>query len=229
MSRETRDLLIQSLHFNQGVQVDQLAQWFRRSRQVVKRAIRPLSADPREDAESRQLAVKSRGTKRQVLQIIRGVIESNRDLVTTRLLRRRIKEGMDFDISAHKLRTLLTADLALTWKKVSNQNQYINKPRNILLRQVFSQQLISLLQQGKVILNFDESCFSGSSFRSYSWQPKSCRTGRQYRSEFTGLTLMLAVASSGLILFQFLQGHNNECSVAAFIIQLVLYLDREVP
>jgi hypothetical protein len=40
---------------------------------------------------------------------------------------------------------------------------------------------------------------------------------------------MLAVASSGLILFQFLQGHNNECSVAAFIIQLVLFLDREVP
>ena len=41
---------------------------------------------------------------------------------------------MDLDISAHKLRTLLTVDLALTWKKVSNQNQYINKPRNILLR-----------------------------------------------------------------------------------------------
>ena len=40
---------------------------------------------------------------------------------------------------------------------------------------------------------------------------------------------LAAVASSGLILFQFLQGHNNECSVAAFIIQLVLYLDREVP
>ena len=99
MSRETRDLLIQSLHYNQGVQVDQLAQWFRRSRQVVKRAIRSLSADPREDAESRQLAVKSRGTKRQVLQIIRGVIESKRDLVTTRLLRRRIKEGMGYDIS----------------------------------------------------------------------------------------------------------------------------------
>ena len=52
-------------------------------------------------------------------------------------------------VASHKLRTLLTADLALTWKKVSNQNQYINKPRNILLRQVFSQQLISLLQQGK--------------------------------------------------------------------------------
>jgi transposase len=117
VSRETRDLLIQSLHYNQGVQVDQLAQWFRRSRQVVKRAIRSLSTDPREDAESRQLAVKSRGTKRQVLQIIRGVIESKTDLVTIRLLRRRIKEGMDLDISAQKLRTLLTADLALTWKK----------------------------------------------------------------------------------------------------------------
>jgi transposase len=211
------------------VQVDQIAQWFRRSKQVVKRAIKSLSGDSREDADSRKIAIKSRGIKFQVIQIIRKVIESKRDLVTTRLLRNKIKEGMDFDISAHRLRMLLTTDLALTWTKVSNQNQYVNKPRNILLQQVFSQQLISLLKQGKVILKFDESCYSGSSFRSYSWQPKSCRTGRQYRSEFTGLTLMLAVASSGLILFQFLQGHNNECSVAAFIIQLVRHLDREAP
>jgi hypothetical protein len=179
------------------------------------------------DADSRKLAIKSRGIKFHVIQIIRKVIESKRDLVTTRLLRNKIKECMDFDISAHILRMLLTTDLALALIKVSNQYQYTKKPHNI--RQVFSQQLISLLKQGKVILNFDESCFYGSSFRSYSWQPKSCRTGRQYRSEFTGLTLMLAVASSGLILFQFLQGHNNECSVAAFIIQLTRHLDREAP
>ena len=96
------------------MQVDQLAQWFRRSKQVVKRAIKSLSGYSRKDADSRKLAMKSRSIKLKVLQIIRKVIESKRDLVTTRLLRNKIKEGMDFDISAHRLRMLLTTDLALS-------------------------------------------------------------------------------------------------------------------
>ncbi len=81
--------------------------------------------------------------------------------------------------------------------------------------------MVQILREGKIIINFDETKLEGCRPVSNSWVVPGMRRARHYGDAITGVSLLLAITSDGRKYFQFLQGNNNEVSVANFIILLV--------
>jgi hypothetical protein len=127
------------------------------------------------------------------------------------------------------LKNILTKDLKLRWRKVNNNEQYVNTKNNIRLRHVFAQKIIGAMQEGQVILNFDESVINLTTNKSYSWCAKKTPKNRMIGKKISGLSMLVAVSSLGDIFFQYLDGNNNETSVAAFFIQLADELTKQRP
>ena len=101
----------------------------------------------------------------------------------------------------------------LKWKKIRNQGVYINSSGNVMLRQEFAVQLMKVVQDERIIINFDESIISGSTGRSHSWERRGAVPGRNFKSEISGLSILCAVSSKCDIFFQFMDGNNNQVSV----------------
>lgn len=62
-----------------------------------------------------------------------------------------------------------------------------------------------------------------------TWDEAGARSGRHFKREFSGLSLLLAVSSQGNVLFRFLDGPNNEATVACFLEDVVAALDKGKP
>ena len=73
------------------------------------------------------------------------------------MLQEKIFERFKRKTSAKTIRRILTEELDLTWKKIKNQKPYVNSAKNVSLRKVFAEKFIEILQQGKIIVNFDET------------------------------------------------------------------------
>ena len=117
----------------------------------------------------------------------------------------------------------------MKFRKTRHQDAYINSERNIVHRKEFARQMISILERNKVILNFDESVISGTTGRSYSWDFKGQSSGKTFKQEISGLSIMAAASSSGEIYFSFIYGNNNEGSFASFLIDLEVELTKVRP
>lgn len=83
-----------------------------------------------------------------------------------------------------------------------------------------------MIERRKGIFNFDESVINSNTLKNMSWMEKSESKGRFYKRTYSGLSLLLSVSSDGEIISRFLNGNNNEFSVAAFLIDVSRVRDR---
>ena len=60
--------------------------------------------------------------------------------------------------------------MGLKYKKIKKIPFHGNSEKNLVLRQQFAMKLLELLQEGKRILNIDESWLTGTNFKRSMWR-----------------------------------------------------------
>ena len=63
-------------------------------------------------------------------------------------------------------------DLGMSYRKVVGVSLHTNSEKNMVLRQRFAMEFIKVLQEGKVVLNVDETWLGMSDFRRMKWRAK---------------------------------------------------------
>ena len=119
-------------------------------------------------------------------------------------------------------------ELQAVWKRVRPQQGYANSAKNVVLRQTFAIRLLLSLQEGRKIINFDETIIRSTSQRAYSYAARGGSNSRCYSRDITGLSLLLAVSQDGLKIFRFIQGTHNTWTFLAFMLEMIGILDAEV-
>ncbi len=84
-----------------------------------------------------------------------------------------------------------------------------------------------MVEQKKIIINFDESAIQQTNNRKFSWDVRGKTSQRNVGKPLVGLSILLAVTSDCKLFFQFLDGTNNEVVVANFMVELSKQLDSE--
>ncbi len=115
---------------------------------------------------------------------------------------------------------LLKEQKKYSWRKARPNDAYVNTSENINLRQIFADKFIEIIKKNYVILNFDESVINSSCGIRKSWHKKGSGSQRFYNKSVSNLSIMLTTSSMGHLFFQFLDGNNNETSVANYFIDL---------
>jgi DeoR/GlpR family transcriptional regulator of sugar metabolism len=108
---------------------------------------------------------------------------------------------------------------------VRNVEPYVNRLENVQLRSLFAQKLIELINEGKTLLDIDETPFPTSDNRNMAWIEKSTTNKIEYRRSYPGKTIFAGVSTSGLAIAQILQGNNNTETFISFMTDVIQFLD----
>lgn len=106
---------------------------------------------------------------------------------------------------------------------------YVIKPENIDAREEFAKKLITALEQGKKIINFDESGFNCSSNKNYGWVSKEGGGLRMHQKGFKNITLLSVITLEGDHFYSFVKGTHNQITMVEFLRQLTRRLDHQYP
>ena len=82
-----------------------------------------------------------------------------------------LKEEHQIDTKEWVVRDIMKKEMGMSFKKVKAVSTHANSIPNRVCRQQFALKFIELLQEGKTILNIDETWVGMADFRRMKWQP----------------------------------------------------------
>ena len=80
-----------------------------------------------------------------------------------------LKEEFEMEKKPWELARILKEDLGMQYRRIKPLSTNTNSERNLVLRQRFAMELIKLMQEGKRILNVDQTWLGMSDFRTMKW------------------------------------------------------------
>ena len=128
-------------------------------------------------------------------------METRRSRVTAKHIHDKLQDEMNLSVTHKILRKIMKEDMRLKWRKISHQGEYVNSPQNIIKRKKYAIGLLNSLNEGKIIINYDESIIGGTTSWSYSWERRKDLPGRVIKRQVTGISIFLSVSSDGVKFF----------------------------
>ena len=115
----------------------------------------------------------------------------------------------------------------MRYRKILPLSIHANTAKNLVCRQRFARKLIELLQEGKTILNVDETWLGMSDFRRRKWQAESTTNSVPHLQLAPRISMISALDSRGQIYLSLLQSNSNVKVMEIYFQHLVRILDRE--
>ena len=104
------------------------------------------------------------------MNVVQGFIDRKQNIWRAEQIVEEVKRDYDLKVSNAFVGKVLRQVYGMRYKKVQRVAFLGNSNRNLYLRQKCAQKMLSLLNEGKVIVNIDESWLSESDFRRKKWR-----------------------------------------------------------
>lgn len=229
VSKFVRDSLMANLIVKYGAQCHKLARWFRISKNYAKHVIKQHLNKKFSDVMPLDEFRAKLTRMKKIQEVVNKRVDSKRGIVTVNAVTKILKDDQEIELSYNQARKIFSTSLKLKWKRIRGNDSYVKTEVNVMLRKEFALQVIEVIRRGSIILNYDESAILSTSNRNFSWDRRGSTCQRAVGKKISGLSILLAVSSTGGLHFQFLDGNNNKGSVAAYFISLALSLDQSSP
>ena len=95
--------------------------------------------------------------------------QENAFIDSVKCVQKALKKDMNIEATEYEIRKAMHQELSMKFKKVVPISIHGNSAKNLVLRQQYAKHLIRLLQEGKRLLNVDESWIGMSDFRHCKW------------------------------------------------------------
>ena len=99
----------------------------------------------------------------------------------------------DIEIPGHQVVSVIKKDMGMRYRKINAISVHTNSNKNLVLRQQFALKLITLMHQGKRILNVDQSWLVMTDFRRRKWRPRESNNFVTKAQVTTRISLFLAL------------------------------------
>ena len=164
------------------------------------------------------------------MKVILTMLECGQHLITIPYVQKHLVDKHQIVLSKAKIRSIVTKDLDLVYKRVGSLEEYVNTSKNILLRQLMAEHLIkNVFNPGKIVINFDECHFKESTSKAYSWTFRGRKRSRTYKKIDASTNLFLCVIEDGGMVYQLTTGNNNEVTFSSWLFDLSKILDQSRP
>jgi hypothetical protein len=171
-----------------------------------------------------------KGRRRQVIQ--EKVTEMNQLNVfvdSAAFVQKELLKDKELLATEQEITKVMREDLGMRYKKLVPISIHGNSAKNLVLRQQFATHMIRLLQEGKRVLNLDESWVGMGDFRRRKWRALGTTNSVAQLPIVPRISMIMALDSHGEVYLSLLQANSNGSVMDIFFRQLVLQLDRERP
>jgi hypothetical protein len=138
---------------------------------------------------------------------------------------------LHYDIKAplHQVRHVMRRHMGLKYKLCTKLTYKGNSERNLVLRQQFALEMVKLIQQGKRIINVDETWIAGLTFIYRKWRAPGTTNAVPVKQVRPRISLIAACDSEGDFYLSFTQVNTDANVMLLYLTQLVIELERDRP
>ena len=108
--------------------------------------------------------------KKEAMEVIKGMITNNVVIDSAEQVTGKLNRKLPHDYKRHQVRRIMKDDMGMRYRRIQVVALHTNSEKNRILRQRFAIELVTLLNQGKRIINVDESWFNMCDFRRMKWR-----------------------------------------------------------
>ena len=120
-------------------------------------------------------------------------------------------------------------DHGMRYRKIVDVAIFSNSERNLVLRQRWALEFLTLARNKHTFLAVDESWLGMSDFRRRKWQEPGTTNSVPKLAIKPRITMILGVDSLGNIYYSLAQANSNSSMMELFYRELVVVLDRDKP
>jgi hypothetical protein len=115
--------------------------------------------------------------------------------------------------------------LGLRYVRLGIVSPAFNTHQLRLLRQLAAEQYIQVLQEGRIIINVDESVLRATDHRTRGWSPYGRRTFASHSQRLFSLNIIAAMTSEGKVFFTVNRERTRSSTFCLFLAKLAAHLD----
>ena len=135
----------------------------------------------------------------------------------------------DMEVKSHEVKQILKGELGFSYRRARLVSVQSNSVRCRVMRQQYALKMLELLQDGKRILNVDESWLSEISFQRKVWFPKDRPSTVTRQGVSPRISLIAALDTEGRVWFSLLHANTDQKVMLVFLQHLAVKLDEEQP
>jgi len=139
------------------------------------------------------------------------------------------KKTADTIVTAEQVKTVMKDELGLCYRMTKKVPVQANEKRCLILRQQYALAMLPLLQNGKRILNIDESWVNETNFTRKIWCPPQSSATVQMRPISYRIALIAALDTEGCIYYSLTQANTDQNVMMIYLQYLVEQLDLTRP
>ncbi len=120
-------------------------------------------------------------------------------------------------------------DMGMRYRRIQVVALHTNSVKNRILRQQFAIQMVNLLNQGKRIINVDESWLNTCDFRRMKWRAHGDNNSLAKTQVSPRISMIVGIETTGAVYLSLLQANNDSKTMEIFFKSLARKLDAERP
>ena len=138
-----------------------------------------------------------------------------------------LKEEQEIIAKPKEVRTVMRQELDMRYRKVKDVSLHANSQKNLVLRQQFALELIKVFQEGKIILNLDETWLGMTDFRRMKWRTKGSTNSVAKKALVPRVSMLVGLDTMGNVYLSLYQSNTNNKLIEILLLALVKKLDQE--
>jgi hypothetical protein len=125
--------------------------------------------------------------------------------------------------------TVMRRDHGMRYRKIKDTAMHSNSDKNLVLRQRWALEFLSLSKNNKQYLCIDETWLGMSDFRRRKWQVPGTTNSVGKLAIAPRITMILGIDSTGNVYYSLAQANSNSSMMEIYFRELVVILDRDKP
>ena len=127
------------------------------------------------------------------------------------------------------VRNVLREELGMRYRKIKDVAVFSNGEKNLILRQRWALEFLSLSKHKKVFLNIDETWLGMSDFRRRKWMIPGTTNSVPKLPIAPRITMIVGIDTLGNVYYSLAQANSNSSMMELFFRELAAKLDGERP
>ena len=214
-----------ALYCSGGITQREITRRHRVKPRLVFDLVRESRLVPEKKREEKQKRKSNEERREAVKATASAILSRGRPIVNSSQIRQEVRASLHQVVTNHVVRRVLREDLKLSYIQTKKMSPQSNSVRCLLQRQEFARTLIRLLEDGKRVINIDETWLNETSYLRRSWAPRDGRGNTISRAVSPRLSMIAALDTEGQAWFSLSHANTDSNLTALFLHHLAAELD----
>ena len=186
-----------------------IAKYFKITPRLVSCLVKDAQRNPDKAALLKKKQEESKQIQEAVKTVVAHMLEMSIPIVKADTVVEAVRRDNGLIVTAQQVRTIMRDQMGLGYRLIKKVPVQGNSERCLVLRQQYAMKMIPLLQEGKHIINIDESWLNETNFTHQMWCPPQTPATISLKPISHRLALIAALDTEGGIYYSLTQANTD--------------------